>query len=54
MEYDQPTLPQGLVDSPLSHDFLDFKFPSEEAILKVMASFDKPKEYVMHQLFISS
>jgi hypothetical protein len=48
MEYDQPTLPTR-VDSTSSHDFVDFVFPSDEAILKVMASIDKPKDEVMHR-----
>jgi hypothetical protein len=49
MEYDQPTPPIWVVDSPHSHDSLDFEFPSDEAILEVMASVDKPKEDVMHR-----
>jgi hypothetical protein len=43
MECDQPTPPVWVVDSPSSHDSLDFEFPSEKAILEVMASIDKPK-----------
>jgi hypothetical protein len=49
MECDQPTPPIWVVDSPSSHDFLDIEFPSEEAILEVMASIENPKDEVMHQ-----
>jgi hypothetical protein len=40
MECDQPTPPVWVVDSPSSHDSLDFEFPLEKAILEVMASTD--------------
>jgi hypothetical protein len=40
MECDQPTLPEWVVDSTSSHNFLDTMFPSEEAILEVMASIE--------------
>jgi hypothetical protein len=49
MEYDSIySGPQGPSLSSCSHDFLDFEFPSDEAILEVMASFNKKKEYVTH------
>jgi hypothetical protein len=41
-----------VVDSLSSHDFLDTKFPSEEAILEVMASIDKPREDENHHTFL--
>jgi hypothetical protein len=51
MECDQPTPPTWVVDSPSSHDFLDTEFPSDKAILDVMASIDKPKDEVMHRSY---
>jgi hypothetical protein len=36
-----------VVDSPSSHDFLDIEFPSDKAILDVMASIDEPKDEVI-------
>jgi hypothetical protein len=50
MECDQPTPLVQFVDSPSSHDILDFEFPLEETILEVMASIDKPKEYEDHSI----
>jgi hypothetical protein len=47
MECDQPTPPIWVVDSLISHDILDFEFPSEEAILEVMASIEIPKDEVI-------
>jgi hypothetical protein len=49
MECDQPTPPIRVVDSLSSHDILDTKFPSEEAILEVMASIENPKDDVNHR-----
>jgi hypothetical protein len=54
MEYDQPTPPIWVVDSPSLHDFLDFKFPSDEAILEIMDFIDNPKKYVKHRSSILS
>jgi hypothetical protein len=48
MKCDQPTLPIRVVDSLISHDFLETKFPSKEAIPEVMDSIDKPREYENH------
>jgi hypothetical protein len=48
MEYDHPTLPTWVVESPSSYDLLNFKISKDEAIIKVMASFVNPKEYVKH------
>jgi hypothetical protein len=41
--------PYRVVDSLGSHDFLDTKFPSEEAIPKVMDFIDKPRKDEHHQ-----
>jgi hypothetical protein len=49
MEFDQPTPPTWVFDSLRSHDFLDIEFPSDEAILEVMASIDKPREDEHHR-----
>jgi hypothetical protein len=49
MECDQPTLSTWVVDSLHSHDFPDTELPSDEAILEVMASIDKPQEDEHHQ-----
>jgi len=49
MEYNQPTSSNWAVDSPRSHDSLDFEFPLDEDILEVMASVDNPKEDTMHR-----
>jgi hypothetical protein len=49
MEYDQLTPPVRYFDSPCLHASLNFELPSEEALLEVMDSIDKPKEYVMHR-----
>jgi hypothetical protein len=51
VECDQPSPPIRVVDSLSSHDFLDTKFPSEEAIPEVMASIDKPREDENHHTF---
>jgi hypothetical protein len=51
MECDQPTPPTWVVDSLSSHDFLDIEFPSDKAILDVMASIDNPKDEVMHRSY---
>jgi hypothetical protein len=48
VECDQPSLPIRVVESLKSHDFLDTKLPSKEAILEVMASIDNPKEEKNH------
>jgi hypothetical protein len=48
MECDQPTSPAWVVDSLCSHGFLGTEFPSDKAILEVMASLDKTKANVMH------
>jgi len=52
MECDDPTLTIWVVDSLSSHDFLYIEFPSEEAILDVMDSIDKPKEDDNHHTFL--
>jgi hypothetical protein len=44
MECDQPTQHAQVVNSLSSCDFLDFEFPSDEAIIHIMASIDKPRE----------
>jgi hypothetical protein len=50
MEYDHYTLPTWVVTPlPSSHDFLDTELPSDEAIMEVMDSVDKPWEYMHHQ-----
>jgi hypothetical protein len=51
MECDQPTLPIRVVDSPISHEILDFEFPSKEDILDITTSIEDPKDEVMHQSF---
>jgi hypothetical protein len=43
MEYGQFTLPFGTVD-PQLHDFLDFEFPSDEAILEAMTMVSIPRK----------
>jgi len=48
MECEHATLLTWVDDSPRSHEIIDFEFPSDEAILDVMASIDKPKDEVMH------
>jgi hypothetical protein len=42
MECDLPTSPEWVVDFESSHDFLDFEFASEEAILDVTDSIENP------------
>jgi hypothetical protein len=54
MDCDNPTPPIWVVDSPSSHDFLDNELPSEEAILEVMSSLDKPTDEVMHPSYFLS
>jgi hypothetical protein len=54
MECDPPTPPVRVVDSPSSHDTLDFEFPSEKAILEVMDSTNNPREDEHHQESILS
>jgi hypothetical protein len=49
MEYNQPTPPTRVIDSPCLHGFLNFKLDLENSILEFMASIDKKKEYVYHQ-----
>jgi hypothetical protein len=43
IEYGQFTSPFGTVD-PRLHDFLDFEFPSDEAILEAMTTVSIPQE----------
>jgi hypothetical protein len=49
MECDQPTPPIQVVDSPSSHDSLDFELPLENTILEVMASTYKAREDENHR-----
>jgi hypothetical protein len=44
MEYGQFSSPFGTVDPPRSHDFSDFEFPSDEAILEAMTMASIPWE----------
>jgi hypothetical protein len=52
VECDQPSPPIWVVDSLDSYDFLDSKFPSKEAILKLMVYIDNPTEDENNHTFI--
>jgi hypothetical protein len=49
MEYVQFTSPFGTVD-PHLRDFLDFEFPSDEAILEAMTTISIPWDYLHYGL----
>jgi hypothetical protein len=49
MKTDQHTPPIWVFDSPSSYKFLEFGFPSNEAILEVMGSINKLREYGNNQ-----
>jgi hypothetical protein len=47
MECDDPTLPDRVVESTSSHDFLDTEFPLDKDIPYIMASMFDPKDEMM-------
>jgi hypothetical protein len=49
VEFDQYSFPMWVVTPPSLHDFLDTELPSDEAIMEVMASVDRPWEDMHHQ-----
>jgi len=52
MEYGHNTPSIWVVDSPSSHDSLDFEFPAKEAILEVMYIIYNSEEDVMFRSHI--